>query len=139
MQPWRATCIYPQGKKVCRERKRKLEGLQQTKSLAFFFFFFFFFFCLFWCSTHGIWRFPGQGWNRSCSHRPMAEPQQCQIQATYLYHSSWQCQRLNPLSKAKDRTHNLMVPGQIHKPLSHDRNSLNRLFLKSSFLFCFVF
>ena len=25
-----------------------------------------------------------------------------------LYHSSWQCQLLNPRSKAKDRTHNLM-------------------------------
>ena len=26
-----------------------------------------------------------------------------------LHHSSWQCQILNPLSKARDRTHNLMV------------------------------
>ena len=30
-----------------------------------------------------------------------------------LYHSSWQCQILNPLSKARDQTRNLMVPGRI--------------------------
>ena len=31
-----------------------------------------------------------------------------------LYHSSQQCQILNPLSEARDRTRNLMVPNQIH-------------------------
>ena len=31
-----------------------------------------------------------------------------------LHHNSWQCQVLNPLSEARDRTHNLMVPSQIH-------------------------
>ena len=31
-----------------------------------------------------------------------------------LHHSSWQCQILNPLSEARDRTCNLMVPSQIH-------------------------
>ena len=30
-----------------------------------------------------------------------------------LHHSSWQCQILNPLSKARDRTRNLMVPSRI--------------------------
>ena len=30
-----------------------------------------------------------------------------------LHHSSWQCQILNPLSKARDQTHNLMVPSRI--------------------------
>ena len=30
-----------------------------------------------------------------------------------LHHSSWQCQTLNPLSEARDRTRNLMVPSQI--------------------------
>ena len=30
-----------------------------------------------------------------------------------LHHSSQQCRILNPLSKARDRTHNLMVPGWI--------------------------
>ena len=40
-----------------------------------------------------------------------------------LHHSSWQCRILNPLSEARDQTRNLMVPGGIHKPLSHDGNS----------------
>ena len=31
-----------------------------------------------------------------------------------LHHSSQQCQILNPLSKARGRTRNFMVPGQIH-------------------------
>ena len=30
-----------------------------------------------------------------------------------LHHSSQQCQILNPLSKARDGTHNLMVPSRI--------------------------
>uniref|UniRef100_A0A8D0Q2C6 Uncharacterized protein n=1 Tax=Sus scrofa TaxID=9823 RepID=A0A8D0Q2C6_PIG len=30
-----------------------------------------------------------------------------------LHHSSWQCQILNPLRKARDQSHNLMVPSQI--------------------------
>ena len=31
-----------------------------------------------------------------------------------LHHRSWQCQILNPLSEARDRTRNLMVPSWIH-------------------------
>ena len=31
-----------------------------------------------------------------------------------LRHSSQQCWILNPLSEARDQTHNLMVPSQIH-------------------------
>ena len=31
-----------------------------------------------------------------------------------LHHSSWQRRILNLLSKARDQTHNLMVPSQIH-------------------------
>ena len=31
-----------------------------------------------------------------------------------LHHSSWQRWILDPLSKARDRTRNLMVPSQIH-------------------------
>ena len=30
-----------------------------------------------------------------------------------LHHSSWQCQILNPLREARDRTGNLMAPSQI--------------------------
>ena len=42
-----------------------------------------------------------------------------------LHHSSRQRRILNPLSKARDRTRNLMVPGWIHLPLRHDGNSRN--------------
>ena len=31
-----------------------------------------------------------------------------------LHHNSQQCRILNPLSKARDQTHNLMVPSWIH-------------------------
>ena len=31
-----------------------------------------------------------------------------------LHHSSWQCRILNPLSKAGDQTHNVMVPSWVH-------------------------
>ena len=34
--------------------------------------------------------------------------------AASLHHNSGQHQILNPLSEARDRTGNLMVPGQIH-------------------------
>ena len=33
-----------------------------------------------------------------------------------LHHSSWQCQILPPLSKARARTRNLMVPSQVLNP-----------------------
>ena len=39
-----------------------------------------------------------------------------------LYHSSWQCQILDPLSKARDRTHILMDTSRVLNPLSHSRN-----------------
>ena len=51
------------------------------------------------------------------------------------YHSSWQCRILNLLSKARDRTWNLMVPSQIHSPLSHNGNS-TCLLLKTEVVFC---
>ena len=37
--------------------------------------------CYFLGCTRGIWRFPGQGSNRSCSHQPTPEPQQRGIRA----------------------------------------------------------
>ena len=89
--------------------------------LLFFFYFFFFFFFLSFCHflgcSRGIWRFPGQGSNRSCSRQPTPEPQQHGIRAVScvcnLHHSSRQRRILNPLSKARDRTRNLMVPSWI--------------------------
>ena len=46
-----------------------------------------------------------------------------------LHHSSWQCRILNPLSKARYQTRNLMVPSQIHQLLSKEGN-FNAHFLK---------
>ena len=37
----------------------------------------------------------------------------------------WQCEILNPLSKARDKTHNLMDTSQVLNPQSHNRNSLS--------------
>ena len=34
----------------------------------------------------------------------------------HLHHSLWQCWILNPLSEARDQTHNLMVPSRIRFP-----------------------
>ena len=39
------------------------------------------------------------------------------------YHSSWQCQILNPLIKAKDQTHILMDNSQVLNLLRYDGNS----------------
>ena len=49
-----------------------------------------------------------------------------------LHHSSWQCQILNPLSEARNRTCNLMVPSWIRFLLRHDRNSTLRTFLMTA-------
>ena len=50
--------------------------------------------------TRSIWRFPGQGSNRSCSHRPTPQPQQHGIRAasaayTTAHSSSWRGQGSN--------------------------------------------
>ena len=50
-----------------------------------------------------------------------------------LYHSSLQHWILNPLRQARDETHVLMDPSQVHLLLSCDRNSLFRLFHLLSF------
>ena len=39
-----------------------------------------------------------------------------------LYHNSWQCQILNPVSNARDQTHILMDTTQVHNLLSHNGN-----------------
>ena len=54
------------------------------------------------------------GSNRNCSRQPTyTRATAVQSPVCDLNRSSWQCWVLNPLNKARDRTHNLMVPGQI--------------------------
>ena len=53
-----------------------------------------------------------------------------------LHHSSWQCRIVNPLSKARDRTHNLMVPCRIRVPLGHNGNSYLGLFNSRLSILC---
>ena len=50
----------------------------------------------------------------------------------HLHHSSWQCQILNPLSKARKTPH----PHEYYSDLfllSHNGNSLNMIVLNSNF------
>ena len=70
----------------------------------------------------------GSDWSCSCQCTP--QPQQHQIPATAtpdpshicdLHHSPRQCQILNPLSKARDRTHITNTSGFV--TLSHDGSS----------------
>ena len=55
-----------------------------------------------------------------------------------LHHSSHQHWILNPLSKARDRTHLLMNTSRVHNLLSHNRNPL-LLSNKSSWIWVIVF
>ena len=82
----------------------------------FFCFFFLVFFAFSRAASFGIWRIPGRGSNRSCSYRPRPEPQQRGNPSCICnpHHSSRQRRILNPLSEARDRTGNLMVPSRIH-------------------------
>ena len=68
---------------------KNLEILTKVYLFIFIFLFFglfVFFCCCCYCCyflgrSRGIWRFPGQGLNRSCSHQPTPEPQQLGIRA----------------------------------------------------------
>ena len=55
-----------------------------------------------------------------------------------LHHISQQQQILNPLSKARNQTCNLMVPSQIRQPLSHDGNSQNNFYILFLVIFLFL-
>ena len=53
----------------------------------------------------------------SCSCQPQPQPQQRRIGAmSTTYTTAWQCQKLNPLSKARDGTWILMDTSWIHYP-----------------------
>ena len=51
-----------------------------------------------------------------------------------LHHSSRPLQILNPLSKARDRTHILLNTSQVHNPLSHNRNSIKYHFYSTTII-----
>ena len=63
---------------------------------------FFFFFCLFAIS-----------WAAPAAYGSSQARGQIEAVATSLHHNSRQRRILNPLSKARDRTRNLMVPSRI--------------------------
>ena len=87
------------------------------------------FFCLFAFSAAPMAYGGSQarGSNQSYSCWPTTTESELQLLAYYnratatldprhvcdIHHSSWQCRILNPLSKARDQTHNLMVPSRI--------------------------
>ena len=74
--------------------------------LFYFLFYIFVFFCLFRAEPTAYGAVP------LSATRATAMPDPSHV--CKLYHSSWQHQILNPLSKVRDRTYDLMVPSRIH-------------------------
>ena len=83
-----------------------------NKSLLFFFFFK-------WV-TPSLAPRRGSNWSYSCQPMPTATPDLSRI--CNLHPSSQQCQILNPLTGARDRTHVLMDTSWVYNLLSHDGN-----------------
>ena len=63
--------------------------------------------------THGIWRFPGLGVELELQMPAYATATSDLCRVFDLHHSSGQRQTLSPLSEARDKTCNLMVPSWI--------------------------
>ena len=91
-----------------------------------------FFFSFFQGQSCSIWKFLGQ----------VGVEQELQLlapaTATTMPHLSricnlWQCRILNPLIKARDRTHIFMDPCQVLNPLSHNENSYQNLMTKTRY------
>ena len=87
---------------------------------------FFFFFSL-WGHRCDIWNFPGLGSNQNIGATAASL---CHSHGNRdlshiwdLHHSSWQCQILNSLSKARDWIHIPVDTSQLLYWLSHNRNS----------------
>ena len=78
---------------------------------SFFFLSLFLFFFSFQGHTRSIWRFPEEGLNQSTGLLHSNQGSELLLRPTP---SSWQCQILNPLSKARDQTCILMDTSQIH-------------------------
>ena len=108
---------------VCEREKREKQYSHGSKKKErrkderlFFFFFFFFFFFWFLGPYLQHTEVPRLG-----VQSELQLPAYTTATATldlnhvcHLHHSSWQHQILNPRSKARDRTHDLMVPSHVH-------------------------
>ena len=90
--------------------------------------YFFFFFCLFGAAPGASGGSQARGSNPSYSCQPIPQPQQCRIPASSVTYTTANGQRpsLDPLSKARDRTCNLLVPSGLF-PLRHNGNSRQSL------------
>ena len=77
------------------------------------FFFFSFFFCLFAFPRATPMAYGGSQARGLIGTVAAGLCHSCRNGGCDLHHSSWQRQILNPLSRARDRTRHLMVPGQI--------------------------
>ena len=60
--------------------------------------------------THSIWRFSGQRSNWSCCCRPIPEPQQCQIPATFATYTTAH-RNAGALTPERDQGSNLQLHG----------------------------
>ena len=77
------------------------------------------------------------GSNRNCSRQPTytrATAVQDQSPVCDLNRSSWQRWVLNPLNKARDRIHNLMVPGLIRFRCATTETLIPKFLGKKKFL-----
>ena len=79
----------------------------------------------FYCHTCGIWKFPGQASNQSCSCQPMSQPQQHQIQATSATYAT-ACDNTGSLThsvRPEIKPSSSLTPCWVLNPLSHEGNS----------------
>ena len=82
----------------------------------------------------GMWSFPGEVSNQSCSHQPIyvtATVTQDPSHVFDLHRSSRQHPILNPLSEARVGTHVLMDPTQVLNPLSSPQHFFLKLQLEN--------
>ena len=97
------------------------------------FYFIYFYFCLLRAAPRAYGGSQARGSNQICCHQPMPDPSHiCD-----LHHSSRQRLILNPLSEARDQTHNLIVPSRIRFCCAM-RGTLEVLILEFSVFACFA-
>ena len=121
----------------CNERN----SLKILYFISFTVFLFVCFFAFLGC-PHSIWRFPGQGSNQSYNCWPMPQPTPMPDLSfvSDLHHSRRQPWILNPLSKARGETRNLVFPSQISFCQYHNRTpSLLNIFQVNHFFLFFSF